>query len=129
MNQEASKNYLILVVDDEKNVCDFLADFLEFQGYQAITTRSCKEALRLLSTRSLDLILLDIIMPEMNGLEFLAHLQKQNNKIPVIVITGSKDENVKEESLRLGANEFVTKPIDLDHLERMIKSYLCDRIS
>lgn len=121
---DVTKDYSILVVDDEPNVCEFLVDFLTFNGYNALSAISGKEALQILSSQEIDLMLLDIIMPEMNGLEVLVRVKQEYPQTPVIILTGAKDQNIVAESLRLGAVDLIYKPIDLETLERSINTNL-----
>jgi len=110
----------ILIVDDEPNVCQFLAEYLEYRGFEAKISQSGKEALKYLETETFDAILLDLIMPEMNGLEVLEKIRLMKIMIPVIIVTGVKDKNVAEDAIKLGAADFIPKPIDLDRLEQSL---------
>ncbi len=110
----------ILIVDDEPNVCNFLSEFLDYKGFEPTITLSGKEALQQLESEDFDLVLLDIIMPEMNGFEVLERINQIGNKVPVIILTGVKDQNVANDSIEMGAVDFISKPIDLDRLEQSI---------
>ncbi len=110
----------ILIVDDEPNVCNFLSEFLDYKGFEPTITLSGKEALQQLESEDFDLVLLDIIMPEMNGFEVLERINQMDSKVPVIILTGVKDQNVANDSIEMGAVDFISKPIDLDQLEQSI---------
>ena len=110
----------ILIVDDEPNVCNFLSEFLDYKGFEPTITLSGKEALQQLESEDFDLVLLDIIMPEMNGFEVLERINQIGNKVPVIILTGVRDQNVANDSIEMGAVDFISKPIDLDQLEQSI---------
>lgn len=110
----------ILIVDDEPNVCNFLSEFLDYKGFEPTITLSGKEALQQLESEDFDLVLLDIIMPEMNGFEVLERINQIGNKVPVIILTGVRDQNVANDSIEMGAVDFISKPIDLDRLEQSI---------
>ena len=110
----------ILIVDDEPNVCNFLSEFLDYKGFESTITLSGKEALKQLKSEDFDLVLLDIIMPEMNGFEVLERINQMDNKVPVIILTGVRDQNVANDSIEMGAVDFISKPIDLDRLEQSI---------
>ncbi|PIS27974.1 MAG: hypothetical protein COT43_07705 [Candidatus Marinimicrobia bacterium CG08_land_8_20_14_0_20_45_22] len=112
--------YNILIVDDEPNVCNFLTEFLEYKGFTSHSTLSGKEALSALSSEHFDLVLLDLIMPEMNGFEILERIRKDQPKLPVIILTGVKDKNIANDSIAMGAVDFIPKPIDLERLENSI---------
>lgn len=110
----------ILIVDDEPNVCNFLSEFLDYKGFESTITLSGKDALNQLESEDFDLVLLDIIMPEMNGFEVLERINQMDNKVPVIILTGVRDQNVANDSIEMGAVDFISKPIDLDRLEQSI---------
>ncbi|MCK4641302.1 MAG: response regulator [Candidatus Marinimicrobia bacterium] len=110
----------ILIVDDEPNVCNFLSEFLDYKGFESTITLSGKEALNQLESEDFDLVLLDLIMPEMNGFEVLERINQMDNKVPVIILTGVRDQNVANDSMEMGAVDFISKPIDLDRLEQSI---------
>jgi DNA-binding NtrC family response regulator len=110
----------ILIVDDEPNVCNFLSEFLDYKGFEPTITLSGKDALNQLKSEDFDLVLLDIIMPEMNGFEVLERINQMDNKVPVIILTGVRDQNVANDSIEMGAVDFISKPIDLDRLEQSI---------
>ncbi len=110
----------ILIVDDEPNVCNFLSEFLDYKGFESTITLSGKEALNQLESEDFDLVLLDLIMPEMNGFEVLERINQMDNKVPVIILTGVRDQNVANDSIEMGAVDFISKPIDLDRLEQSI---------
>ncbi|HPC35966.1 MAG TPA: response regulator [Candidatus Marinimicrobia bacterium] len=112
--------YRILIVDDEQNVCDFLGEFLQDKGYIVLKAKSGDEALRCLGKNGVDLVLLDILMPGMSGLEVLKHIRKLYPDLPVIILTGVKDKKVVDDIINVGPVDFIPKPIDLDVLEKCI---------
>ncbi|HCK98568.1 MAG TPA: hypothetical protein DHW42_00480 [Candidatus Marinimicrobia bacterium] len=114
-----SKNK-ILVIDDEPNVCSFLAEYLAYKGFETRISQSGLEALQIIGVEDFDLILLDLIMPGMNGMEFLEIMKKMGKKTPVIIVTGVKDKNVANDTMEMGAVDFIPKPIDLDRLEQSL---------
>ncbi|MGC9364121.1 MAG: response regulator [Fidelibacterota bacterium] len=110
----------ILIVDDEPNVCQFLSEYLEYRGFGTRISNSGNEALQCLQKENFDAMLLDLIMPGMNGLEVLEKIRQMNITIPVIIVTGVKDKDVADEAIKLGAVDFIPKPIDLDRLEQSL---------
>ncbi|MBL7136860.1 MAG: response regulator [Candidatus Marinimicrobia bacterium] len=112
--------YKILIIDDEPSVCNFLSDYLKYKGYNSKIALSGEEALTALNTEHFDLVLLDLIMPEMNGLEVLERIKKIDLKVPIIILTSVKDKNITESSLEMGAVDFISKPIDIERLEESI---------
>jgi len=119
MINQMSKNK-ILIVDDEPNVCDFLAEYLIYKGFEARISQSGLEALQRIEVEDFDLILLDLIMPGMSGIEFLEIMKEMDRKIPVIIVTGLRDKNVANDTMEKGAVDFIPKPIDLDRLEQSL---------
>jgi DNA-binding NtrC family response regulator len=110
----------ILIVDDEPNVCQFLSEYLNFKGYDTRIVFSGVEALESLGHDTYDIILLDLIMPEMDGLETLEKINLLDIDTPVIIVTGVKDKKVADDAINLGAVDFISKPIDLDRLEQSL---------
>jgi DNA-binding response OmpR family regulator len=105
----------ILVVDDTKNVQVLLSDFLGSQGFEILTTSDGREALEILRTHTPDLILLDIMMPNMDGYQFISQLRRTSN-IPVIMITAKQQEADVIRGFDLGADDYITKPFRLREL-------------
>lgn len=114
-------NGRILIVDDEEDICRTLSDFLTDCGYEVLQATSGEEAIRLVKAARPHLILLDIRMPEMDGLEILRRVRAVDQEVGVIMITAFTDITIAQESLKSGASDFVTKPIDLDYLETSIR--------
>ncbi len=111
----------ILIVDDEEDICTMLADFLDDCGYETFCATTGKEALSLLKAARPHLMLLDIRMPEMSGIDILREVRVVDQEIGVIMITGYQDVEIAQEALKMGASDFVTKPIDLNYLETSVQ--------
>lgn len=115
------KPALILVVDDEEEIRDLVSEFLRYRGYRTKTAEGGEAALRMIQEEPPDLVILDIYMPDINGVEVLRRLQ--NPAFPVqpppgvIMLTASQDEVLLQETLSLGAFDVLTKPMDLKQLE------------
>lgn len=120
----ASKSPSILVVDDDPGFREFLRLFLEKEGYRVSLARDGKEALSRLEEVNPDLILLDLRMPEMGGLEFLEHLRRQGNETPVIVITAYASLDSAVKAKKEGAYDYLPKPFRLEDLRRKLKEAL-----
>ena len=114
----------LLVVDDEKDVCDFGKNFLEERGYDVLTASSGDEALVIAKKEKPALVLLDIKMQGMDGLAALKHLKELDKNQKVVMVTALEDRNKMDEASRLGASEYITKPLALDHLEAMVEKML-----
>ncbi len=110
----------ILVVDDEVRACNAIKKFMEAKGYDAIVSHNGEDALEKVKNEKPDLILLDIRMPGMDGMEVLKRVREFDKDIGIIMVTAVKDEEIGKEALKSGADEYVTKPIDLNHLETTI---------
>ena len=105
----------ILVVDDTKNVQIMLSDFLGGQDFEVLTASDGREALDVVHTANPDLVLLDIMMPNMDGYQFITHLRRESN-IPVIMITAKQQEADIIRGFDLGADDYITKPFRMREL-------------
>ena len=110
------KQRKILVVDDEKTVRDFLQRALATAGYTVITASDGQEALEKMSQFNISLVLLDIMMPGLDGFEVLDHMRQYEENIPVIMLTGIQEAPAKIDSLTLGADDYITKPFSVEEL-------------
>ncbi len=113
----------ILVVDDEQTVRDFLQKALENAGYDVITASDGREALDKVSQFDVSLVLLDIVMPGLDGYEVLEHM-RQYEDIPVIMLSGIGGETTKIDTLALGADDYITKPFSVGELLARIQAKL-----
>lgn len=116
----------VLIVDDEKPVCDMLNKFLIKKGYKTLIALSGKEAIKKVKEEKPHMILLDIRMPEMNGIEALKKIRKIDKKAGIIMITAVQDDETGKECLELGAYDYITKPLSLDYLEQALAMKLLD---
>ena len=114
----------LLVVDDEKDVCEFVRNFLEERGYEVMTALSGDEALAIAKKEKFALVLLDIKMQGMDGLAALKHLREIDRNQKVVMVTALEDRDKMDEACRLGACEYITKPLALDHLEAVVEKNL-----
>ena len=117
----------ILIADDEQGVRSSLQRLLEFESYRVVTAVDGPAALAATRDRSIDLALLDIKMPGMDGLEVLAQLHADQPQLPVVIISGHGSIQTAVEATRLGAFDFVEKPIDADRLLLVIRNGLAQR--
>jgi CheY-like chemotaxis protein len=123
----ASKSLTILIVDDEPSICTLLKQFFVKLGFQTRFAATGAEALALIEKRPPDLIILDIYMPVLNGVELLRKLQTRwPSGLPfgVIILTGSSDEPLLQEALMLGAFDVLLKPVSIRHLELAVRVQL-----
>ena len=116
----------ILIVDDEADILEILKFVLESQGYECITASDGEEGLNLAREVKLDLIILDVMMPKINGYK-ISRLLKYDNKyknIPILMITARSQEEDKIIGEETGADEYITKPFNVDFVVEKVKSYL-----
>jgi len=106
----------ILVVDDDRDLRWLLSDLLSREGYQVLTAEDGLEALRQMKIGQPDVILLDLRMPRLNGMETLKKLKKDHNQIPVIMLTAHGDVKSAVEAMKLGAYDYLSKPFNNDDL-------------
>jgi len=114
----------ILLADDEEALRELLREQLSAQGYAIDEAKDGVEAVEKVQQNTYHLAILDINMPRKNGLDVLRYIREQNLPIRVIMLTGRLGFSVGSESMLLGADEYITKPFDLDYLEMAIKKVL-----
>ena len=113
----------ILVVDDKKELRDLLDQYLTQEGFEILTARDGQQALFIARQEKPDLIILDLMMPEMGGYEFLRVYNHEANT-PIIILTAKLEENDKVLGLELGADDYVTKPFSIRELTSRIRAVL-----
>ncbi len=118
---DMKKKKRVLVVDDHPKVLRFVEIDLKLRGFEVVTTTSGKEALELVKSAEPDILLLDIVMPEMDGFEVLRQL-RAFSQLPVIAFSASHGNH--DGAMRVGANDFMPKPFDADELAIRIKGLI-----
>lgn len=114
----------ILIVDDEENVRKVLRRRLEAEFFYCVTASSGQEALKEAAMRGFDVVLLDILMPGLSGIEVLPKLVSWHPAIQVIMITSVADSDTISEAMRLGAYDYVTKPFNMNDLVARVEKAL-----
>ncbi|MEK4320733.1 response regulator transcription factor [Bacillus sp. FSL K6-3221] len=114
----------ILVVEDEKKIARVLSLELEYEGYEVTVKETGMDGLQALEEDSFDLVLLDVMLPELSGLEVLRRVRKTNTETPIILITARGSVPDKVSGLDLGANDYITKPFDIEELLARIRAQL-----
>lgn len=117
----------ILIVEDDKGICDFIVPELEHEGYQTCIAETGRKALEVFEAEKPDLILLDIMLPELNGLEVLRRIRAVST-VPVILETARGETIDKINGLNLGADDYIPKPFEIEELLARINA-LFRRIS
>ena len=108
--------YKILIVDDEIKACDFLKKILELKGFSVTVSYSGESALEKVKTEMPDIVLLDIRMPGMDGMETLRLIRQFDNKVTIIMLTAVSDEGIAKDALTKGADDYMVKPADVEYL-------------
>ena len=121
---EAQRRAKILVVEDEPAMVAGLRDNFEFEGYEVITAQDGIEGLERALEESPDLVVLDVMMPRMSGLEVCKQLRAKRASLPIIMLTARGQEIDKVVGLELGADDYVTKPFSIRELLARVKSVL-----
>ena len=115
--------YRILVCDDERDIVNALKIYLEAEGHQVVTAHTGAEALAALEREEVHLVLLDIMMPEMDGITAMTRIRERSN-VPVILLTAKSEDTDKVLGLNLGADDYVTKPFNPVELLARVRSQL-----
>ena len=110
------KQYNLLIVDDEQRFADMLARRLNLRGCNCEVCYSGREALNILKQKKMHLILLDLYLPDIYGTEVLTRIRKNDERTPVIIVTGHGTEKDRRECMQQGAYAFMHKPVGIDEL-------------
>ena len=110
----------ILIVDDDPEICETLSDILEEEGYEVVSACDGQNALEKIRIGSFNLVITDIKMPIMDGMALLKEIERCHANIEVIVITSYGNQGQQVEATRLGAYEYLSKPLKLDQLKNII---------
>lgn len=121
MTQMAAK---VLVVDDEPKIVEMIKKFLERDGFQVLAAYDGVSALNLARAEGPDLVILDVMLPKVNGMEVLRRLRDEGDQVPVLLLTARILEEDKIVGLNLGADDYVTKPFSLKELSLRVKAIL-----
>lgn len=116
----------ILIVDDEQDVLNVLIDLIETDGYHAIGTTEPEKALDLVRAEEVDLVIVDLMMPKMDGWRLLDDIKKYDTSLPVIVLTGFLSEQSEAILASKNADSYLIKPVDHDRLQAQLKQHLVE---
>ncbi len=114
----------ILVVDDDKNTRLFLTALLEDAGYTVTAAQNGEEALEMMDRAHIDLVVLDIMMPKMDGYEFTRLLRESDNTLPILMVSAKQLPADKHKGFAVGTDDYITKPIDDEEMLYRIKALL-----
>ncbi len=120
----------VLIVDDEPLVVEVTKDFLQEEGFDTSSAGTAVAAIQSMAKEPADLMLLDISLPDQNGLKFLVEFKKNHPHVPVIILTGSGyDDTLMHEALKSGASGYVSKDTDMENMVITVKRLLKHRES
>ncbi|MBC8553409.1 MAG: response regulator [Candidatus Brocadiales bacterium] len=119
------KQIRILVVDDEPRICHLIEEVLVQDGYVVDVSFSSTDALQMMQIYNYHLLITDLDMPGIDGLELIQKVKKQNPDIRAIMITGNASEDVATWSLRYGIDNYMKKPFNIVELKKVVKQTLC----
>jgi DNA-binding NtrC family response regulator len=111
----------ILIVEDEPAIRDAVSRFLELQGYETATGKNCEEAEHCLRSFRPDVAILDYSLPDGNALELIARMRLTDPSLPIVILTGHGSIDLAVQAVKLGADQFLTKPADLPALSILIQ--------
>lgn len=114
----------VLIVEDEKNIVDILRFNLQREGYETAEAYDGAAGLFLAHSESPDLILLDVMLPKMNGFDVCRQLRQEGDNVPVIILTAREEESDKVLGLEIGADDYITKPFSMRELLARVKANL-----
>ena len=115
--------YSILICDDEKDIVNALSIYIKPEGYRIFKAYDGKEALKILRENSIQLVLLDVMMPKLDGISVLSELRKEWN-VPVILLTAKSEQEDKLLGLNMGADDYITKPFSPMEVVARVRSQL-----
>ena len=120
----SNNKYKVLIVDDEANICSFIAAILESNGYQVLTAGTCLQGRLVFATHNPDLILLDLGLPDEDGSALIRTVREAGCAAPILVLSARSDESEKIAALDLGANDYITKPFGTGELLARVRAAL-----
>ena len=119
----SNNKYKILVVEDESNIRSFMVTVLDTNGYQTLTAATCQQGLLMFSSHIPDVVILDLGLPDRDGIEFIKEVRK-NSRTPIIVLSARTSEMDKVAALDAGANDYMTKPFGTAELSARVRAVL-----
>lgn len=118
----------ILVIDDEQDVVDLLSVYFSGSGYEVVGATQGADGLMLADFHRPDVVLLDIMMPGLGGVEVLQQLRLRWPNLPVVMLTAVADVEIARSTLRRGAFDFIPKPFECEHVERVVAAAITARV-
>jgi two-component system response regulator PilR (NtrC family) len=118
------KTNQILIVDDNPHMSNLLSDILDFFDYKGVGARDGEEALKTLGEKSFDMVITDLRMPRMDGMNLLRALKEKFPQLPVVVITGFGTESSRSDAFAAHADGFLAKPFKVEDIKQLLKEHL-----
>jgi DNA-binding response OmpR family regulator len=115
---------LILLVEDEERIAEFVSKGIQAEGYSCVRARDSGEALALAKTEPIDLVVLDLVIPDGSGLDVLTALRSTRAGLPVLILAALDDVSSRVRGLNAGADDYLGKPFDFDELLARIRALL-----
>jgi len=115
---------VVLIIDDDVKFCSYVKEALAICGWESVTANTGQAGLVLLHERTIDLILLDLVLPGMDGAQTFKEIRKLNQSVPVVIVTGYPDSDIMSEALKVGPFAIVRKPFSLDQLGHIVERLL-----
>ncbi len=122
----SNNKYKILVIEDEANICNLLETILQTNGFQVFSVGTCRDGITMMLSYVPDLVILDLGLPDKDGLEFIKTVRK-SDATPILVVSARSNENDKVLALDLGANDYITKPFGNAELLARVRAALRNR--
>jgi DNA-binding response OmpR family regulator len=120
--KEAKKAIKLLIVDDELDICDFVRNFFTERDFEVFISCDGRTAIDIVKDKNPDIVLLDMLMPVMNGMEALKKMRQIDPLLKIIVVTAVEDEEIISEAENYGIIKYMTKPLILEDLEKAVLS-------
>jgi len=117
----------IIIIDDDSETLDLLNTFFSSLGHQVTTTTNSIDGLKFIATEIFDLVLLDIKLPERDGIEVLKEIKQMDRNLPVVMITGYKEAEKVIEAFRNGAMDCLLKPFNFDYIKNNVLPHVVER--
>jgi DNA-binding NtrC family response regulator len=120
----AKKNLTVLVIDDEKDILDLIEDEFKYQGYETLGASCGNDAIEILKTKPIDIVVSDYKMPNGNGMAVLAHVSQMSQKKPLFFFVSGQADITSDAAIQAGAKKFFAKPFDLEELVKDIENFV-----
>lgn len=127
LKESVLRKIKILIIDDDKDICEYMHLLLTQGGYEVVTETSPRKALQLLKDEEFHVVVLDIMMPELNGMKVLEEIRKFDTDIAIIIFTGFPSVDTAVTSMKYNVSDYIKKPFDVDEFNTTLENILRDR--